>query len=95
VIISIDDALQAAQSAFQRVAARREARVFAESALDAATKRFQNDKITAYEVLQVQRDLTAARGQEIQALADYNKALTLLYFNEGTILRRAGLEFKK
>jgi outer membrane protein TolC len=95
VIISIDDAMQAAQSTFQRVAARREARVFAESALDAATKRFQNDKVTAYEVLQVQRDLTTARGLEIQALADYNKALSQLYYNEGTILRRAGLEVKK
>ena len=95
VIISIDDSLQAAQSAYQRVTARREARAFAETALDAALKRFQNDKITSYEVLQVQRDLTNARGQEIQALADYNKALSLLYFNEGTILRRAGLDFKK
>ncbi|MDB6035176.1 MAG: bepC [Verrucomicrobiales bacterium] len=94
VIISIDDAMKQAQSAYERVAATREARSFAEQALDAALKRFEQNKITSYEVLQVQRDLTAARGQEIRTLADYNKALSNLYLNEGTILRRSGLELK-
>ncbi len=94
VIISIEDAMKAAQSAYESIMAQREARVFAETALDAALKRFQNDRITSYEVLQVERDLTAARSQEIQALADYNKALAQLYFNEATILKRAGLELK-
>ncbi|HUR47227.1 MAG TPA: TolC family protein [Candidatus Saccharimonadales bacterium] len=94
VIISIEDAVKAAQSAYEGIMAQREARVFAETALDAALKRFQNDRVTSYEVLQVERDLTAARSLEIQALADYNKALAQLYFNEGTILKRAGLELK-
>jgi outer membrane protein len=94
VIISIDDAMKQAQSAYERVAATREARGFAEQALDAANKRFEQAKATSYEVLQMQRDLTTARGQEIRALADYNKALSHLYLTEGTILRRSGLELK-
>jgi outer membrane protein len=94
VIISIDDAMKQAQSAYERVAATREARAFSEQAMDAAQKRFEQNKVTSYEVLQVQRDLTAARSQEIRALADYNKALSNLYLNEGTILRRSGLELK-
>jgi hypothetical protein len=39
-------------------------------------------------VLQLQRDLTTARSQEIRALADYNKALAQLAFDEGTVFER-------
>lgn len=94
VIISIDDAVKQAQSAYSRIEATREARMYSETALEAALKRLENDRATSYEVLQVQRDLTFARAQEIRALADYNKALSQLYMNEGTILRRSGLELK-
>jgi hypothetical protein len=39
-------------------------------------------------VLQLQRDLTSARSQEIRALADYNQALSRLALDEGTTLER-------
>jgi len=39
-------------------------------------------------VLQLQRDLTAARSSEIRALADYNIALSQLALSEGTTLER-------
>jgi hypothetical protein len=39
-------------------------------------------------VLQVQRDLTTARGNEIQALDAYNKSLSQLSLHEGSTLDR-------
>jgi len=39
-------------------------------------------------VLQVQRDLTTARGNEIQALDTYNKSLSQLSLHEGSTLDR-------
>ena len=37
-------------------------------------------------MLQLQRDLTSAESQEIQAVADYNKALAQLALSEGSTL---------
>ena len=44
--------------------------------------------LTTKLVLQLQRDLTAARSAEVQALAEYNRALSQLAFQEGTTLER-------
>jgi outer membrane protein TolC len=91
VLVQIDDAIRQAQSNYQRVAATRKAREYAEAALDAEQKKLQNGKSTTYTVLQMQRDLTAARGNEFQAMAAYNTALSQLSFQEGTILDRLGI----
>jgi outer membrane protein TolC len=56
--------------------------------LDAEQKKLDNGKSTSFVVLRLQRDLTDARAQEIRALADYNRALAQLYFEEGTILQK-------
>ncbi|MBC8002505.1 MAG: TolC family protein, partial [Opitutaceae bacterium] len=45
-------------------------------------------KSTSFNVLQLQRDLTDARSQEIRALADYNRNLSQLALDEGTTLER-------
>src|SRR5206468_7644768 len=76
---------------FQGVAATRAAREYAADALDAEQKKLESGKSTTYTVLQMQRDLTAARGAEITALATYNKALTQLSLDEATILERLGI----
>ena len=52
----------------------------------------ENGKSTAFEVLQLQRDLTSARGSEIRALADYNKALAQLALDEGSTLERRAID---
>lgn len=44
-------------------------------------------------VLQLQRDLTAARNSEIRALADYNRQVSALARAEGAMLERHGVEF--
>ena len=73
------------------MAATRAAREYAADALDAEQKKLESGKSTTYTVLQMQRDLTTARGNEIQALATYNKALAQLSLDEGTTLQRLGI----
>jgi outer membrane protein len=96
ILVGVDDAITLAQSDFQQIQARRDARLYAEAALDAEQKKYQSGKSTSFFVLQFQRDLTQARAAEIQALSDYNKALAGWYFSEGTILERdkINVEFK-
>jgi outer membrane protein TolC len=88
ILVQIDDAVKLARTNLERVDATRQARLYAEAALDAEQKKLENGKSTSFVVLQLQRDLTAARSQEIRALADYNKALAQLAFNEGTVFER-------
>ena len=45
----------------------------------------------SYTVLQMQRDLTTARGNEIQALDNYNKTLSQLSLDEASTLQRLGI----
>jgi outer membrane protein len=91
IIVQVDDAIRLADANFQQIPARREARLFAEAALDAEQKKLENGKSTSFVVLQLQSDLTTARSVEIRALAEYNKALAQLYYSEGTILERRNI----
>jgi outer membrane protein len=94
IMKQIDDDLKQAQASFERVAATRAAREYREEALLAEQKKFEQGKSTTYIVLQTQRDLTAARGAEIQALDNYNKNLSQLSFDEGTTLERLGIDYR-
>jgi outer membrane protein len=95
ILVDVEIALGAAQSEFERVSATREARLAAEAAYDAEVKKLENGKSTSFQVLSLQNDLTTARSLEIRALADYNRALTQLYFNEGTILERSKISVER
>ena len=88
ILIQIEDAIAVAKTDFERAGATREARIYAEAALDAEQKKLENGKSTSFQVLQLQRDLTTARSTEIRALADYNIALANVALNEGTTLER-------
>jgi len=88
VLVQIENAIAVATTSFERVKATKNASEFAEAALDAEQKKLQNGKSTSFQVLQLQKDLTAARSSEIRALADYNIALSQLALNEGTTLER-------
>lgn len=92
IIVEIDNAVKASRNAYERIQATREARLYAEAALDAEQKKYQNGKSTSFFVLQLQRDLTAARSTEIQSLADYNKSLSTLWLSEGSTLQRRQLD---
>lgn len=88
ILISIDNAVKQVQSAYERSDATRQARIYAEAALDAEQKKLESGKSTSFQVLQLQKNLTDSRSLEIRALADFNEALSNLYFQEGSILQR-------
>jgi outer membrane protein len=91
IMMAIDNAIKLLQSQFQQVEATRQARLFAQDALNAEQKKYENGKSTSFLVLQYQRDLTRSRFEELAALADYNKALAGLASAEGATLVRHNL----
>jgi len=92
ILTEIDNAVIAARTSHERVSSTREARLYAEAALEAEQKKLENGKSTSFVVLQLQRDLTAARSAEISALADYNKSLADLAHREGSTLERRKID---
>ncbi len=88
VMVQIDNAVKQAQSACESVNATRQARIYAEAALDAEQKKYAVGKSTTFTVLQLQNTLTADRGQEIRSLANYYEALVSLAQQEGSTLER-------
>ena len=94
IMRQIDDDIKLAQASFERIAATRAAREYAEQALQAEQKKLEQGQSTTYTVLQTQRDLTQARAEEIRALNNYNKNLSDLSLHEGSTLERLGIDFK-
>jgi outer membrane protein len=94
VMVQIDNAVKQAQSSYESVDATRQARIYAEAALDAEQKTYAVGKATTFEVLQFQNTLTAARGQEIRALANYEEALANLSEQEGSTLERDKIDIE-
>lgn len=90
-LILIDNDIGNIKSSFEGVEATKQAREFQESALKAEQTKLENGKSTTYTVLQVQRDVTAARGSEIGALNLYKRYLSQLSLHEGSTLQRLGI----
>jgi outer membrane protein TolC len=93
VMIDIDNDIGTIRANFDQVHATRAAREYQEAALDAEQKKLESGKSTTYTVLQVQRDLTNARGAEIQALDNYSKSLSQLSLHEASTLDRLQIDF--
>jgi outer membrane protein TolC len=94
IMVTIDNDIGTIQANYDQVQATRAAREYAEAALAAEQLKLENGKSTTYTVLQMQRDLTTARGNEIQALDVYNKSLTQLSLDEGSTLDRLGIDLE-
>jgi outer membrane protein TolC len=94
VMVEIDNAVKQAESSYQSVEATRQARMYAEAALDAEQKKYSVGKSTTFTVLQLQNSLTAARSQEIRSLANYNEALATLAQQEGSTLDRSRINIE-
>ena len=92
VLVDIDNAVKNAQSTYESVGATRQARIYAEAALDAEQKKYNVGKSTTFTVLQLQNTLTTDRGQEIRALANYYEALATLAQKEGSTLSRLHID---
>ena len=94
VMVQIDNAVKQAQSAYQSVDATKQARIYAEAALDAEQKTYAVGKATTFDVLQLQNNLTSARGQEIRSLANYEEALANLDAQEGSTLEKNNINLE-
>jgi outer membrane protein TolC len=94
IMVEIDNAVKLAQSRYESVEATRSARIYAEAALNAEQEKYKVGKSTTFTVLQLQNNLTAARSNEIRALADYNEALANLADQEGSTLERNGISLE-
>lgn len=88
ILVAIENAIGNAQNSFERVKASAEASEYANAALQAEQKKLESGKSTSFNVLQLQRDVTARLSEEIRALADYNQALADISLQEATTLDR-------
>jgi outer membrane protein len=75
----------------QQIAASSVTRRFNEEKLRTETEKLRVGKSTSFLVAQAQRDLLASRIAEVQALANYLKALIDLYRQDGSLLARRGI----
>ncbi len=75
----------------EQITATAATRNFQEEKLRAETEKFRVGKSTSLLVAQTQRDLVASQIAEIEAFANYLKALVSLYSLEGSLLQRRGI----
>ena len=85
-IITVQNDVSNVRSTLQQVYSTRDARIYAEAALDAEKTKLENGKSTSFFVLQLISNLTTARVNEVQALANYNIAISQLSLDEGNTL---------
>jgi HAE1 family hydrophobic/amphiphilic exporter-1 len=75
VIVEVRNAVQAVETARQRVLTARTARENAQIQLDGERKLYENGRSTTFLLFQRENTLTNARNSEIRAETDYNKAV--------------------
>jgi outer membrane protein TolC len=75
-----------------RIEAARKAVILNQQTLDAEQKKFKLGESTVFLVIQAQRDLSTAEGNEVQARSTYAKALTQFRQVTGTILSDYNVE---
>ncbi|MBV9057356.1 MAG: TolC family protein, partial [Candidatus Eremiobacteraeota bacterium] len=88
------NALDSYQAALSRLSAASQARASAESVYASELRKFHNGGSTTFLVLQRQVELAEARGSELQAQTDLNKAVVELQRVEGTILSDNGVNLQ-
>jgi outer membrane protein TolC len=75
----------------QQISASSVTRQFDEEKLRIESEKLRVGKSTSFQVAQAQRDLLVSRIAEVQALANYLKALIDLYRLDGSLLERRGI----
>lgn len=78
VLVEVRNALQSVRTAEKRLEAARESRNASEKQLESENRQYEAGETTNFLVLTRQNDLSAARGREIRALADYNESIAAL-----------------
>jgi outer membrane protein TolC len=92
IILGVREAVRRAQTDFKRIETTRSARILAEKQLQTEQERLKVGLSTTRFVLEFQRDLATAQGNELRAIVDYNKSLSNLVRHTATTLDRYHLE---
>jgi outer membrane protein TolC len=88
IIVGVREAVRRVQTDFKRIETTRSARIMAEKQLQAEQERLKVGLSTTRFVLDFQRDLATAQGNELRATVDYNKSLSNLARHKATTLER-------
>jgi outer membrane protein TolC len=91
IIIGVKEAVRRVQTDFKRIETTRSARIMAEKQLQAEQERLKVGLSTTRFVLDFQRDLATAQGNELRAIVDYNKSLSNLSRHKATTMERYSL----
>ncbi len=86
IIVGVREAVRRVQTDFKRIETTRSARIMAEKQLQAEQERLKVGLSTTRFVLDFQRDLATAQGNELRATVDYNKSLSNLARHKATTL---------
>jgi outer membrane protein len=92
IIVGIREAVRRVQTDFKRIETTKSARIMAEKQLQAEQERLKVGLSTTRFVLDFQRDLATAQGNELRAIVDYNKSLSNLARHKATTLDHYHLE---
>jgi outer membrane protein len=92
IIVGVREAVRRVQTDFKRIETTRSARIMAEKQLQAEQERLKVGLSTTRFVLDFQRDLATAQGNELRATVDYNKSLSNFARHKATTLDRYNLQ---
>jgi HAE1 family hydrophobic/amphiphilic exporter-1 len=92
VEVEVRNALQSVETAKRRVEAAKNSRANAELQLQSEERKFEAGQSTNFLILDRQNALIAARGREVRALVDYNKAVAELQRVMSTTLTSNNVE---
>jgi outer membrane protein len=93
IVVQVNNDVGAVRSTLQQVHSTLDERIYAEDALKAERTKLENGKSTSFIVLQLISNLTTARVNEVQALANYNIAVAQLALDEGSTLEANHIDF--
>lgn len=94
VIVGVKLAVRRIHTDFKRIETTRSARIMAEKQLQAERERLNVGLSTTRFVLDFQRDLATAQGNELRAIVDYNKSLSNLTRMMGTTTDKYHIDLK-
>jgi outer membrane protein len=88
-------ALRLLQTSYKQIEVTARGRAYAEERLRAFEKKNAVGLATTKDVFDVENDLVTAKGNQIQALVDYNNAITGLWHVTGELLERQGVKLSE
>lgn len=87
----IKTAIRGIEASYKQIDVTERGRLYAEERLQSYIKKNEVGLATTKDVLDVENDLVTAKGNQIQALVDYNDAITQLWRATGELLEKEGI----